>query len=261
MRTISILFTFLAVLCCREIINPAVAQAEAFKQLAGDRVVLEIFGYQVVLPSSDPDAVMFLISRTPSSQKSYFFLRDALAEPEKTVLLFKQEPKRVIIYISSGSPKDNSAIFGRFGRHLIPTTSLSSPLSIVVERSPQVQTNPRGKLPKEWPASDTGPDEDGFLVRPGVISSRRTSPEYTAYILPASQRLRPSSTDLVVFCSPTGARVRECKQTLKTADGRVGVGWSWQEDQFPKPTWRELDLRLHEVAEYLLSPSTAGDLE
>jgi hypothetical protein len=30
---------------------------------------------------------------------------------------------------------------------------------------------------------------------------------------------------------------------------------------FPKPRWRELDLRLHEVAEYLLLNKPAGELE
>jgi hypothetical protein len=76
----------------------------------------------------------------------------------------------------------------------------------------------------------------------------------------------------VVVCRHTGASVRECRQWIITADRRVSVSWAWDEpgwrtpwgqwtNYFPKPRWRELDLRLREIALFLLIDQDPGELQ
>ena len=148
-------------------------------------------------------------------------------------------------------------------------------LSITVSRSPEARPPKRGTLPDDWPPEDPNPDEDGYFVRSGVKSPRSTlphNPAETGYRLPAAQRLWPASTDLVVTCRWTKDPVRKCRQYLQTEDGLIKITWGWVENTFqtpqgwyeiyfPKPRWKELDLRLHEVANYLLLNKPSGELE
>jgi hypothetical protein len=245
---------------------PERAVPPPFERLPDGRIGVEIFGQRIALPATptDPDRDLDLIQFYPLRMEPFgratFTLRQALAAPDKARLAFEQEPEWISVRII-GWPEKVATVLGRFDRRLLPSPGPSRPLAITVRRMPEARPPKRGTLSDYWPPEATAPDEDGYFVRLGVTPPKQKEPDEIGYRLPAAQRLWPTSVDLVVICRWVGAPVRVCGQSHRTQDGRISISWRWDEDKFPKPRWKELDLRLHEVAEHLLLNSPSGDLE
>jgi hypothetical protein len=251
--------------------NDADAQKRSFERLADGRVFVEIFGQQMALPGSEPelDEVRFYPDRVRRSDRPFFSLREALAEPDKARRSIDQEERSVIVRIIVDS-RSGGPILGLYPRGTAPLGGVS----VIVSR--QIRPNfSRGKLPARaavWPPESAVPDEDGYFIRRGVVSSNATEPMDIAYRLPAAKRLWRTGVDLIVICTLTGAPVRHCGYHLATEDGRISIGWSWHERgpqitprmepyTFPKSAWAELDVRLREVAGHLLLNRPSGEME
>jgi hypothetical protein len=257
-------------------VSPATAQP--FERLSDGRVVIEIFGQKVALPTTKADLQRIEFYPEKAGERMYgttvFKLGDALADPDKARRTFELEQRWVSIRIVTDWPADEKGpVLGRFSRGTIPLSNASSPLTIGIQRTPPLNLSKRGTLPENWPSEAATPDEDGYFVRPGIQGPNLDRPHLTGYRLPASQRLWRTNVDLIVVCRWIGRSTRICSQLQRTADDRISIGWSWYESSwrtprgslyenyFPKPQWKELDLRLHEVADYLLVNKPSGELE
>jgi hypothetical protein len=260
---------------------PGLVAAEPFPRLPDGRVVVEIFGRKVGLPAGPGslDRISFYPSRTANSTfgNTTFTLRQALAEPEKARRALEEEPRWVSVRIMAHvTGRNEGRLLERWGPEAVPLSDPASPLTVSITR-PESADASLQQLSSLAPPEASEPDEDGYFVRQGVTPPPRPNiprmpPADTAYRLPAAQRLWPSPRDLVVICRRTGGPVRECRQTIITADRRVSVTWDWSEagwqspsgpatNYFPKPRWRELDLRLREVALFLLIDQDPGELQ
>jgi hypothetical protein len=250
--------------------------AQPFPQLPDGRVAVEIFGRRIGLPPSPSslDRIKFLPSWTAMSTfgNTWLTLRQALADPEKARRAFEEEPHWVSVQIvAEVARRDEGRLLEKWPPNEVPLSNSSSPLSVGIHR-PGSTGAPLPQLSNLAPSEAPDPDEDGYFVRQDVTPPRRDRPSGTQYRLPAAQRLWPSPRDLVVVCRHTGASVRECRQWIITADRRVSVSWAWDEpgwrtpwgqwtNYFPKPRWRELDLRLREIALFLLIDQDPGELQ
>jgi hypothetical protein len=245
-----------------------------FERLPDGRIGVEIFGQRIALPGTDDylDRIEFYpLRQRPFGKPPTFTLRQALAEPDKATLAFEQEPEWISVRFI-GWPENAPIVLGRFDRRLLPSADPGDPLAITIRRVPPNKPPTRGTLSQYWPPEAASTDEDGYFVRPGVTPPHRKEPTEVGYRHPAAQRLWPTGVDLVVICRWVGSPVRECGQSQRTQDGRISIYWAWDEDTFrtarswfknyfPKPRWKELDLRLHEVANHLLLNKPSGELE
>lgn len=254
--------------------------AEPFERLPDGRVVFEIFDQKVALPASDHDVkrIHFYPLTAPRSDLNgpLIELGKVLNSPGRARELFEAERGVVSIRITTAwPPHDTGPILGRFDRGSFPLAGPGSPLEIAIRRNPSKSLSLRDGPPEggSWSPETHTADEDGFYVRIGPTPPMPGSSPQMAYRLPGEQRLWKTDVDLFVVCRWVGVPVRQCRQIQRTSDARISIAWSWYENPipkapapfsenfFPKARWKELDMRLHEVAEYLLLNKPSGELE
>lgn len=264
------------------------ARSEEFPRLPDGRVVIEIYGQQLAFRQEDVDlehielpALQLNVQPSPSWDRSGKMwnsdnLKYIVNYPNKFRDAVSEHLGWMIVWMNNYP--HNKPFIGLFDQTQYDAR-LTHVLGINIRRDDYTSPGlvPIGDVRFIHPASVNrfydGLTDDGFIIlnpfKDPAYASFDRSPTVLMeryYVLDGSQRIRPSSTNLIVRCSylnapPTEKVERICGSSIATRNYRVVVGWSWHEERFPAATWRELDDRLRQIANQILINKPFGELE
>jgi hypothetical protein len=230
--------------------QPATQDARSWERLPDGRVLLEIKGVRVALPTDDQNATNIIIWE--GSIRRGFDLRQAIDHPDQARQFFASEP---LIYIHIPNVLANrfypAESGGLFLGHFDPTAYESFGFSILIGEMAQNDCQSwmdeferyRERLIKEA----TPTDRNGWAE---FVTSR--SPRSVIYIRQRTPMRLPSHLDTIV-CTDLG----DCSASVCLKGGH-GFGYQFIRSRFQRNTWPDVVQRVADVLKYVLPDDNLG---